>query len=304
MRTSIKTPIIAVLGIVAFIASSTATFAQSWPPDHSKADINGREGMLLYPMDEQQNRIESRNCVVQLAPMEALETRFTYDCEEWFLPPETGAYLCWLELNGRVSSAQTLLREADTKFQGTGFVVSHETVPGGFVSVPQKIPPGHTVRYLSLDRPGYGFSIRVPAGTASKPAPMPPGRVIAGIFSEAADQAVAHSRPLLVEAGKTTEFRIDPPREGSDLLVMLRKPSGPHAPTNAILRVRDGSRVWDADVLHDSRSWYVALWYGLPATAVTLSLEASGLALKETKIQLAPAKVTTVRQNLIKTAER
>lgn len=261
--------------------------------------------MLLYAVDEQQQRIEPRNCVVQLAPMEALEKRFTFACEEWFLPPRAGMYRVWVELDGRVSSAQTLLRESgDTKFQGSGSVLSHGTVPGGFVAVPQKIPPGHTVRYLNLDRPGYGFSLRVPAATAAKPAAMPPGRVIAGIFNEQDDEAVAHSRPVLVASGKTTEFAIESPREGSDLLVMLRKPSGWSERTNTLIRVRDGSRVWDADVLHDSRNWYVALWYGLPATTVNLSLDAPGMELREATIQLAPQKVTTVRRDLTKTAGR
>ena len=254
--------------------------------------------MLVFPSDEKHQPLaEPRNCVVQLAPMDALEQRFTYSCGEWFLPPGEGAYRCWVELDGRVSSVQTLLREpGNTPFDGQGFVILHETVPAGYVSVPQKVPPGHTVRYLNLDRPGYGFSLRVPAATASNASPMPPGRVIAGIFREDTDEAVAHSRPQIVQQGRTTEFRIEPPAKGSDLLVMLRKPSGSPAKTNATLRI--GSK--NADVLHETRNWFVALWYGVPTTTVTLSMDAEGVALNETKVQLAPGKIVTVRQDLTK----
>jgi hypothetical protein len=289
-------------GIAAAFVFSAAALAQtSWPPDHAKANIGGREGMLAFPADEKRQPIEPRNCVVRLAPTETPEQRFTYACGEWFLPPGPGAYRCWLEMDGRVSAVQTILREAaDTPFRGTGFVVLHETVPAGYVSVSQKVPPGHTVRYLHLDQPGYGFSLRVPPDGAAKPSSIPPGRVMAGIFREDTDEAVAHSRPVVVEKGKTTDIRIDSPKDGSDLLVMLRKPSGTPLKTGAMPQVSHDKGLRDPDVLYESRNWFVALWYGLPATMVTLSLDAAGLELKETKVQLAPQKIATIRRDLTK----
>lgn len=292
-----RTRLVLLMVVVAISAPAVAQVA-GWPPDESKANIGGKEGMAMFPSDHE-GPIEALDCVVQLAPMDALEKRFTYSCGQWFLPPAAGSYRSWLEMKGRVSAAQTILRYAgDAPFRGEGWKILHETVAAGYVAVPQDVPAGHTVRYLSLDSPMFGFSLRVPPGSASRPAPMPPGRVIAGIFRDDSDDAVAHSRPMTVEAGKTTTFRITPPADGSDLLVMIRKPPGSPPATRCAIRVRAASALHDAEVVRETPGWLIALWYGLPAGEVTLLVDGPDFESPETAIRLTSGKITTIRPTL------
>lgn len=293
-----------VLATGAVVLFATAAIGGGWPPDHSKANIGGQEGIAVFPAiavaeGSTPAPFSSEECVVQLAPENALDQRFTYRCGEWFLPPRSGGYRVWLELDGRVSSFQTFLRTGeDVPYRGKGSVLLHEVVPSGFVSLRHDIPKGHTVRYLSLDRPGRGFAIRVAASSARQRAPLPPGRVVAGVFNDETNEAVSYSRPAVVEEGKTTSLQIDRPSKGSDLVVHLRKPRGPSGDREASFRVESGSGARGADVVHETSSWYVAVWYALPSEPVVLSVTSSEFSMEPKTIELKPREVTTVEARL------
>lgn len=279
----------AVVLVVALSASG------GWPPDHAKANIDGRQGVAVFPAIAGGEPFTSDDCVVKLAPHDAPDRRLTYRCGEWFVPPAPGGYRVWLELDGRVSSFQTSLQEPSEPppYHGRGFVVVQDVVASGFVSTSSEVPPGHTVRYLSLDRPGLGFSLRASGSAAARPAPMPPGRVLAGIFDDARDEIVAYSRPLLVEEGKSISFDIDPPAAGSDLVVHLQKARrSQRGDTSLRIETPSGSR--PPDVTYDSRTWHVGVWYGLTSEKATLSVTSPGFATEPRQIALQPQRVTTL----------
>ena len=278
---------------ILLVASSAS--GGGWPPDHAKANIDGRQAVAVFPVIAGGEPFASDDCVVQLAPHDAPHRRLTYRCGEWFVPPAPGGYRVWLELDGRVSSFQTSLQEPDEAppYRGRGFVQVQDVVPSGFVSTASDVPPGHTVRYLNLDRPGRGFSLRASGSAAAKPAPMPPGRVVAGIFDDTRDEAVAYSRPLLVEEGKSTLFHIDPPAAGSDIVVHLQK-SLRSQRGDTSLRIQTPSGVRPPDVTYDSATWHVGVWYGLPSEKATLSVSSPGFATEPQQIALQPQRVTTV----------
>ena len=122
---------------------------------------------------------------------------------------------------------------------------------------------------------------------------MPPGRVVAGIFNDARDEAVAYSRPLLVEEGKSVVFDIDPPAKGSDVVVHLRKAVRAKR-GDTTLRIETSSGARPPDVTYDSAMWHIGVWYGLPADKATLSVSSPDFPTDPQPITLQPQRVTTV----------
>jgi hypothetical protein len=281
------------------LAAGPLTAQSPFKPDHAKANIGGLQGLMFVSSVQTGSGewVPARlpGCEVYLAPLKALHEHLSFPCNEWFLPSAEGSYLVWLATKDAVSANQTVLMERPVPYQGFGSVAIHGLQPAGFVTVDVPVPPGHTVRFVHLDAPGLGFSLRASARDAGKRFPMPPGRVVAGIFDAKGD-AVAHHRPSIVKAGETTAFRIVPPDRGADLLVILNKPQG-HRDGPPVDVVLQGAAPKAPDVLLEQRSYVVAIWYGLPDHRVTVSATSSKLQLKR-DLDLRPRAVSTLRADL------
>lgn len=270
------------------------------PPDHTKADINGLQGMMFASALENErgesDPVRLSGCRVYLAAETALHEHHSFPCNEWFLPPADGSYLVWLATEDAVSS-QVVLMNRNVPYTGFGTVSIHNLEPAGFVAVAGPVPADHTVRFMHLDAPGSGFLLRVASRDVGKKFPMPPGRVVAGIFNSR-DEAVAYQRPLTVKTGETTTFRITPPARGSDLVVILSRPQG-HRDGRPLEVVLNGASPRIPDVLADRRRRYVvAVWYGLTDERVTVSATAPTLELKR-EVELHPRSVSTLRADLL-----
>ncbi|HKR65605.1 MAG TPA: hypothetical protein VJZ00_17880 [Thermoanaerobaculia bacterium] len=283
-----------------FVLGAALNGRAEWPPNRAKANIGGLQGVLVYPYtgSNSDRPFAMTNCRVVLAPDEALEQRLSYPCGEWFLPAEEGAYRTWIEGDSFSSSAQILLNYVAAPYDGSGLVISSEVVPSGSIVSGTAVPAGSTLRLLNLDRPGRGFAIRVAAADAMKPIRIPPGRVVASLF-DAHDNALAQSRPLQVEAGKTTRFTVEAPKKGADVQVMLRKPRGARSGQTPIqpFLTRQGARV-TPEVVHEGPTWIVAMWYGVPEGDWTLKAEAPSVVLVPSSVALRAQRVVTIRREL------
>lgn len=272
---------------------------EPFKPDHTKASINGMQGVMEVPaipnLRGGSDPVRLPGCRVYLAHKSALHEHLSFPCSEWFRPPAEGAYQVWLATDDAVSSVQTILMARDVPYRGFGSVAIHDMEPAGFVTVDTAVPADHILKFLHLDVRGLGFSLRVSSKDAGKRFAIPPGRVVAGIFNSR-DEAVAYSRPLTVKVGETTTFHVTTPDRGSDLLVVLRKPPG-HRDGPPLDLLVSGGAPRAPDVLLEQRSHVVAVWYGLPDERVTLSAASPALELRR-DIELRPRTVSTLRAEL------
>jgi hypothetical protein len=287
--------------VVCLIAFASATLGAEKlpPPDHTKANINGLQAVMMASAVENErgdfDPVRLPGCKVYLAPSNALHEHLSFPCNEWFLSPE-GSFLVWLATDDMVSSMQMGLVNGNAPYKGGGSVSIHDMQPAGWVTVEGPVPADHTVRYTHLDVPGpYGFSVRASSCDAAKRFPVPPGRVVAGIFDANGDVVAYHS-PLMVEAGETTVFRIVPPACGSDLVAILNVPRRHREGLPLDLAVK-GAVSRAPDVRLDKPNFVVAVWYGLTEESVTLSATSPTLELKR-DVDLRPGAVSTIRTEL------
>ena len=289
------------------LAAAVTTGAQEkfGPPDHSKANIGGLQGVMDVPAVRNErgewDPVRLAGCRVFLAPQAALHKHISFPCNEWYRTPTEGAYQVWLATEDAVSSTQTVLMAREVPYRGFGSVAIHGMQPAGFVTVDAPVPVDHIVKFLHLDAGGLGFSLRVSSGAAGKRFAMPPGRVVAGIFN-AGDEAVAYSRPLNVKPGEATVFRPTSPDRGSDLLVVLRKPPG-HRDGPPLDLVVSGAVRRAPDVLLEQRSHVVGVWYALVEERVTFSAVSPMLELRR-DLELRPSAISTLRADLIVKEEK
>lgn len=292
--------------MVCFIVVAMTAVAQEkfGPPEYEKANIDGLNGIMVVPSVQnargEWDPVRLDDCWVYLAPGDALQEHLSFQCNEWFLPPADGSYLVWMATDDCVSSFQTILMNRNEPYRG-GSVLIHEMQAAGFVTIDSTVPPDHTLRFQHLDVPWGWFALRVSSEDAGGRFAMPPGRVFAGIFNSR-EEAVAHSRPMHVDAGKVTNFHLATPDRGSDLLVILGKPRG-HRDGQSVDVVLSGAEQRTPDVFLDQRNRVVALWYGLQNDRVTVSASSPDLELKR-ELQLRPRMISTLRTELTVKEER
>lgn len=280
-------------------SAGLAMEAQLFKPDHAQANIDGWQGAMDVPAIENASSgwvpVRLPDCRVYAAPKTALHEPLIFPCNEWYLTPNEGTYLVWLATDDLVSSVQTILMARQVPYRGFGSVALHTMQPAGFVTIDGSVAANHVVKFLHLDIEGIGFSLRVSSKDVAGRFAIPPGRVVAGIF-DSRDNAVAYSRPLTVVAGETTTFRVKPPDDGSDLLVVLRKPPG-HRSGPPIELFVNGAVRKGPDVLLEQQSHVVAVWYGVPDREVTVSAASPKLRL-EKRLELKAGTVSTLRAEL------
>ncbi|MCP4545593.1 MAG: hypothetical protein GY835_03875 [bacterium] len=124
---------------------------------------------------------------------------------------------------------------------------------------------------------------------------MPEGRVIAVLFDNILQEYVAISRPVEISSGATTYVWPKPPREGSDLLVALTRPSGisrksDHDVGLLIRGIEGGPR--GPEIVVSTRDRIYGFWYGLHGGAyATLEVKSETVFLSPQDVVLRKRKV-------------
>lgn len=272
-------------------------------PDPSTGAINGRVALLYWPVlptadPDRPQLLPPDGCWIHLVPVDDPAVEHRHPCGTWFQPP-VDTYNAWLETADRISAPWTV-RYGGAPSKG-GLAALVPVFAAGRVATPKErtLADIEELRVLSLDshqtmNSGRIFERRVRREDAGNPVLMPAGRIVGGRFDRKSGDAIALSRPAPLHAGRTMRVWPEPPADGSDLLVVLRKPSrtGPAADTS--LFIEDGERRRAADVSLDVNR-IIAIWYGIDARSVTVSLRAQKVAWPRQEVRLAPRRVSTIR---------
>ncbi len=245
--------------------------------DASKGAIGGKVAVAFWPGIEDESgeirAIEPGGFEGRLVPQDGLDEEWSYPCGTWFQPPPN-KYRFWLEGNGMISPFSSVMVYGGGKFQGQGLASITAVVPAGIVRIPTdtELPAHVTLRLLHLDSHSRGsflkrgMSRRVSGKSAQDGVLMPEGRVIAVLFDNVLREYVALSHPVEIFSGATTYVWPKPPREGSDLLVALTRPSdvprkSDHDVALLISGIEQGPR--EPDVVVSTRDRIYGFWYGL-----------------------------------------
>jgi hypothetical protein len=276
-------------------------------PDPRAGNVNGISGVIFWPAELPAANGDPRplptaaGCEARLVPYTNLDSELAYPCGEWFVLPAAGHYEYWLETNGRITPAMGLMLYARKPFSGKGLASIVPVTPAGRVAIPaeKKMADGEVLRLVSIEaRNGWGsrvFDRRVSATKSHVPVQMPEGRIVAGRFDRKTSNAIALSRPFDAVPGKTAVIWPAPPIE-SDVFLVLAKPSELQSPKPFAANVSLDNRA--PDVLLNAYDRIVAIWYGVAARHVTLSMQSDAAFWPPQQVNLARGKVTTVRSKV------
>lgn len=286
--------------------SGSPSLAAISPPDPSAGVLDGRVAALFWPSRggaEKPEFLAPEGCQAHLIPAIDLETEKTYPCGRWFRPP-AGAYKAWLEGKDYISAFPATFRYVDEPFKGRGFVGVIPVIPAGRVRVADDVPiPNETgLRLISMEDNRLGtwqraFDRRVRDGRAG--AQLPTGKALAALFDRATGNAIAVSRPFVVESGRIAIVRPQAPASGADLLVVLRRPlASRQTPLGVALHIDDATRRPDA-FLHAADT-VIAAWYEVPSGKARVSFTSDELIHRDVPVVLHAKRVTTYRGELRK----
>lgn len=297
------------------VLSLLAATAGAQEIDITKGEINGLQAIIAVPVAgvervaegaRHETQLSSDDCHVYLTPIDNLEQELTFPCGKWFQPP-ADLYRIWLEKPALISEGYGLLTCENQPFEGSGLAMATGMEPAGRIALAPavRLAEGQNFRtfYLRADprilrRP---FDRRVTAQRAAAGVTVAAGPVIAGIFDSKTDDAVALARPADVKAGGTTFVAPAPPKRGSDVLVVLARPSpatlGKH---ELSVDLQIDSKTHKPDVLLASATNIFAIWYELEGAEATLVVDAPTAQLAPAALKLKPGKVVTFRTKLSK----
>jgi hypothetical protein len=283
--------------------------------DVSKGQIDGRLAMIAIPVAgvervtggaRYEAKLATDDCQAHLTPIDDLETEVTFPCGKWFQPVE-GHYRIWLEKPGLISEGYGLLTWENEPFTGKGLAMAMGMEPAGRIALAPdvRLADGQNFRtvYLRADkhRVRRAFDRRVGAAAASRGVAVAAGPVIAGIFDRKTDDAIALARPADVKAGGTIHVAPAPPKKGTDVLVVLTRPTpatlGKHEVT---LGLQVDGKTNKPDVVLAAAANLFAIWYGVEGAEATLLVDAPTAQLPPTSLKLRPGKVVTFRSKLSK----
>lgn len=286
-------------------------------PDLSKGNVNGLVGMLYWPASmpagpsaQPEPLPSAQGCEAFLVPHDNADLELRYPCGKWFTPPRQGKYDLWLEMDGRMTPAASIVNWNAGPFQGRGMGAVVPVGPAGRVAIPndRSLPENESWRLFSVtirqQVPVWSyhwlFDRRVAARNAHKPVQMPAGTIVAGRFDRVTNDAIALSRPIEMKPGRTELVWPVPPVK-SDVLIVLDKPGSVmmmNKPGELRLTLNDGSKVRPTDVLVNAADRIVAIWYGVDAPHATISLQSDVAHWPSREIRLTRGKVTTVRSKV------
>lgn len=190
-------------------------------------------------------------------------------------------------------------------FNGKGLAMAMGMEPAGRIALAQEIRlvEGQNFRtvYLRSDkhRVRRAFDRRVAAATAATGIAVAAGPVIAGIFDRKTDDAIALARPVDVKTGSTARVAPAPPKKGTDVLVVLARPTpAPLGKHEVTLSLQVDGKTNKPDVVLPAAANIFAVWYGVEGAEATLLVDAPTAQLPPTPLKLEPGKVVTLRTKL------
>lgn len=256
--------------------------------------IDGRQAVLIWPTTANGDLTSPSDCHVHLAPAGRLTDDFAFPCAEWFLPPSSGSFDLWVEQGDLISAYQTSMRYIEGKGATSGARATEVLGPAGYVRSKAPVANDETLRLLSLTSPSFGFERRLNSNAARERVRVPAGQVLAGIFTSAGD-AIALTRPTTVKHGETVLLDPARPTKGvADLVLVVKRASGGEPmPRDLTVSLTQGASARAPDVLRIAQTRLFAVWYALPPTGGTISVQGEKMA-----VALAAGEVTTIRGQL------
>jgi hypothetical protein len=247
------------------------------PLEIGRGLVDGYLGGAAWPSGERDPHLPGNpeGWTVHLVPATHPTTELTRPAGVWFLPPEDGRYLVWLEGHGAITRQTVMgfaLRKAGEHDRGAGAVLPPGD-PAGTVALPPGVALARhqVLRLLGTTR---GFSRQAVGDAATDGVLMPQGEVVASIFDEEKQEYVALGRPIPVKAGAAVWVAPVPPAPGhSELFAKvtfdggLRDSGG--APCVAARLASGGEPAADFTIRGPFHLY--GYWYDLPAGVVTVS---------------------------------
>lgn len=297
--------------ILLVLASAVLGAGRVAIPDLRSGNVNGLRGVLFWPSipngdaDHPQPLETAEGCNVHLVPLDDLDRELTYPCGKWFVLPTAGQYKHWLEMvDGRMTPTMGMLYYSRQPFEGVGTAGFNGVAPAGRVVIPRNrsLPDTEGIRLIGIEsRHSWGnrvFDRRIARSTLHEPVQMPEGRIIVGRFDRKTNDAIALSKPIDIQSGRTVEVWPTVPTD-SDILVVLTKTAEMQLSKPMTVRLAlDGKRA--PDVLLNAFDRVLAVWYGVAARHATVSLESDAAFWPAREVDLVRGKVTTVRAALQK----
>ena len=286
--------------VAACLVSAGVLLASTEMPDSRTGVINGRSAVLFWPAEAvkegpPKQLLSPDGCEAHLVAEAERAHELILPCGKW-VQPSPGTYRVWLEQGNTISIAQTVLHYFGTSEAGLRSV--YPMVPAGRIAVETSVGKGQSLRFLQAAPLVRSFERRASGPNAGQPVLMPEGMVLAGLFDDSSNDAVALSRPLTIRSGQTSTVTLQQPRTGSDVLVILERPRRPAGKRDVVRVSLQSGGTRSPDLFINAADRVVAVWYGLAEGSARLVIDSETLELAPEEIGLARSGVTTVRRRL------
>jgi len=265
-------------------------------------------GMADEPFDEGLCAVNCTSVVTQGADF---DHELVYPCREPVTPP-VGRLRYWIECDRMISPYSSVLHLSGRSHSGPPAVVRDRLVPAGLVALADDlvVAPEVSLRLLHIDSHSrlpvlqQELSRRVSGDRAYQGVLMPTGMIVGGLFDSSIGEYAALTAPVSVSAQQTTYLKPEPPREGSDLLVVLDRPDFVHSVADddveLQLLVEESPKPVDADVVIRSANRLFGIWYRIEGRYANLRVSSSSVWLPLSEVSLRPRKVSSIRAGLRK----
>lgn len=300
----------------AFLLTAVAAAKDVLPPDVTKGRIDGKIALYVLPLEgvetvpeggaKFERMLPPDGCEVHLSSRTDPDQELVYDCSKWILPPK-GNYRLWLEAPNAISEGYAIFEWDHEPFEGRGTAIAFGLEPAGRVALAEGValPAGTSFRLVHLRSTFKGmlrrvFDRRVQPSRVRTGASLPAGPVIAGIFDAKSGDVLALTRPISIQAGKTTFAAPVPPENGSDVFVILTRPRlAELGKDDVVVTLSANGKSRAPDVLLGGSDRVFAVWYAFDARKATLQTSSKTLRLDPVELTLTRGKVTTHRAKLV-----
>ncbi len=297
------------LCLLALLAGSVA--AQTPDPtsivDSSQGVVDGKTAISFWAAESSVGPVQPSDLLptegmeVLMVPADNLDEANRYPCGQW-LSPLPGKYKFWLEGQGLISPASSVMAYSAPPFEGRGRAHVSSVVPAGRIGLSREGPISpdlilrllHTESHNQGSRPRSEMSRSVPVDAAPAGVLMPEGPVLAGLFDVTKGEYAAISKPVDVFRDRAASVDPRPPATGTDLVVILDRPrraasfEGYDVSLSAV--GPDGSsRPPELSIPTSDRIF--GIWYGLSDKYVTLQVASPSVFMKPSEIVLPEGEV-------------
>ena len=272
--------------------------AFSMPPVESGL-VNGKTSLLYWPIGPNSRLLDPTGCTVHLVPLTDHDQELVFDCGTWIQPP-TGKYVAWIQTEESMTAHPIITNYVPSNPVSGSIRSALLLQPAGEV-VLARPHPDQSFRLLHLPSPSEArehraIDRRSPADSRHSVL-MPEGDVLAALFDKKTNNARAVARPVHVKHNSVVSVDPQPPTVGTDILLILerqqRRERGPIG--DAAVALRLGNRELSPDVLSDTATRLVAVWYGVEATDAELVFRSQREFFPAQPLRLRAKDVSTIR---------